>query len=320
MKNKLKEYKYLGLLIILFLLFFIIKLPYIIELPGGILNIDSKIESDIKVKTSGTLNMAYVSEIRATIPTYLISKLNNNWDLIKMEESISSNETIEEANYRNTMLLKEANDIATIVAYEKAGRKIKIKNKKLYITYIDPSSQTDLKIKDQILKIDNKKINNLEEIATIINNHNVNDTILVETDNGVKKSKIIEIDGKKVIGVLITCDYDFDNEIRFKFNDKESGPSGGMMMTLAIYNYLTNDSLTKNRKIVGTGTIDINGNVGEISGIKYKLKGAVKNKADIFIVSEENYDETIKLKEKNKYNIKIVSVKTIDEAIKYLKE
>lgn len=320
MKNKLKEYKYLGLLIILFLLFFIIKLPYIIELPGGILNIDSKIESDIKVKTSGTLNMAYVSEIRATIPTYLISKLNNNWDLIKMEESISSNETIEEANYRNTMLLKEANDVATIVAYEKAGRKIKIKNKKLYITYIDPSSQTDLKIKDQILKIDNKKINNLEEIATIINNHNVNDTILVETDNGVKKSKIIEIDGKKVIGVLITCDYDFDNEIRFKFNDKESGPSGGMMMTLAIYNYLTNDSLTKNRKIVGTGTIDINGNVGEISGIKYKLKGAVKNKTDIFIVSEGNYDEAIKLKEKNKYNIKIVSVKTIDEAIKYLKE
>ena len=320
MKNKLKEYKYLGLLIILFLLFFIIKLPYIIELPGGILNIDSKIESDIKVKTSGTLNMAYVSEIRATIPTYLISKLNNNWDLIKMEESISSNETIEEANYRNTMLLKEANDIATIVAYEKAGRKIKIKNKKLYITYIDPSSQTDLKIKDQILKIDNKKINNLEEIATIINNHNVNDTILVETDNGVKKSKIIEMDGKKVIGVLITCDYDFDSEIRFKFNDKESGPSGGMMMTLAIYNYLTNDSLTKNRKIVGTGTIDINGNIGEISGIKYKLKGAVKNKTDIFIVSEENYDEAIKLKEKNKYNIKIVSVKTIDEAIKYLKE
>ena len=320
MKNKLKEYKYLGLLIILFLLFFVIKLPYNIELPGGILNIDSKIESDIKVKTSGTLNMAYVSEIRATIPTYLISKLNNNWDLIKMEESISSNETIEEANYRNTMLLKEANDIATIVAYEKAGRKIKIKNKKLYITYIDPSAQTDLKIKDQILKVDHKKINNLEEIATILNNHNVNDTILVETDNGIKKSKIIEIDGKKVIGVLITYDYDFDNEIKFKFTDKESGPSGGMMMTLAIYNYLTNDSLTKNRKIVGTGTIDINGNVGEISGIKYKLKGAIKNKADIFIVSEENYDEAIKLKEKNKYNIKIVSVKTIDEAIKYLKE
>ena len=320
MKNKLKEYKHLGLLIILYLLFFIIKLPYNIELPGGILNIDSKIESDIKVKTSGTLNMAYVSEIRATIPTYLISKLNNNWDLIKIKDVTSSNETIEEANYRNTMLLKEANDIATIVAYEKAGKKIEIKNEKMYITSINPRAQTDLKIKDQILKIDDKKITNYNDIKNIVANHNVNDTILVETDNGVKKSKIIKIDGKKVIGVLITCDYDFDNEIKFKFTDKESGPSGGMMMTLAIYNYLTNDSLTKNRKIVGTGTIDINGNIGEISGIKYKLKGAIKNKADIFIVSKENYDEAIKLKEKNKYNIKIVSVKTIDEAIKYLKE
>lgn len=320
MKNKLKEYKYLVVLIILFLLFFVIKLPYNIELPGGILNIDSKIESNIKIKTSGTLNMAYVSEIRATIPTFLISKLNSNWDLIKIEDSISSNETIDEANYRNKMLLKEANDIATIIAYEKAGKKIKIKRKKMYVTYINSNAQTDLKIKDQILKIDHKKVDNLEEIVTIINNHNINDTISIETDSGIKKSKIIEIDGKKVIGVLITCDYDFDNEIKFKFTDKESGPSGGMMMTLAIYNYLTNDSLTKNRKIVGTGTIDINGNVGEISGIKYKLKGAIKNKADVFIVSEENYDEAIKLKEKNKYNIKIVSVKTIDEAIKYLKE
>ena len=320
MKEKIREYKYLILLILLFLLFFVIKLPYYIEMPGGILNLDSKIESNIKIKTSGTINMAYVSEIRATIPTYLISKINDNWDLIKLEESISSNETIEESNYRNKMLLNEANAIATIVAYKKAEKKLNIKNKKMYITYINPEAQTNLKIKDQILKIDDKKVCNLEEITAIINNHNINDTIMIETDNGIKKAKIIEINEKKAIGILITYSFEFDNEIKFNFTDKESGPSGGMMMTLAIYNYLTNDSLTKNRKIVGTGTIDINGNIGEISGVKYKLKGAVQNKADIFIVSEENYQEAIKIKEKYKYDIEIVSVKTIDDAIKFLKE
>ncbi len=320
MKEKIREYKYLILLILLFLLFFVIKLPYYIEMPGGILNLDSKIESNIKIKTSGTINMAYVSEIRATIPTYLISKINDNWDLIKLEESISSNETIEESNYRNKMLLNEANAIATIVAYKKAEKKLNIKNKKMYITYINPEAQTNLKIKDQILKIDDKKVCNLEEITAIINNHNINDTIMIETDNGIKKAKIIEINEKKAIGILITYSFEFDNEIKFNFTDKESGPSGGMMMTLAIYNYLTNDPLTKNRKIVGTGTIDINGNIGEISGVKYKLKGAVQNKADIFIVSEENYQEAIKIKEKYKYDIEIVSVKTIDDAIKFLKE
>ena len=52
------------------------------------------------------------------------------------------------------------------------------------------------------------------------------------------------------------------------------------MMSLAIYNALTNNDLTKGRLIVGTGTIDENGKVGEIDGVKYKLKSAVNKKAD----------------------------------------
>lgn len=54
------------------------------------------------------------------------------------------------------------------------------------------------------------------------------------------------------------------------------------MTTLEIYNSLTDDDLTKGYKIVGTGTIDMEGNVGMIGGVKYKLKGAIKKKADIF--------------------------------------
>ena len=53
---------------------------------------------------------------------------------------------------------------------------------------------------------------------------------------------------------------------------------------LLIYDYLTEEDITKGRTIVGTGTIDENGNVGSIGGVKYKLKGAVKNKAEIFLV------------------------------------
>ena len=73
------------------------------------------------------------------------------------------------------------------------------------------------------------------------------------------------------------------------------------------------------KTIVGTGTIDINGNVGPIGGVKYKLKGAVKNKAEIFIVPNgENYEEAIKLKKENNYKIDIIGVNTIDDALNYL--
>lgn len=55
------------------------------------------------------------------------------------------------------------------------------------------------------------------------------------------------------------------------------------MMSLAIYNYLTENDITHGLKIAGTGTIDADGNVGTIGGIEYKIKGAIKNKVDVFL-------------------------------------
>ena len=57
----------------------------------------------------------------------------------------------------------------------------------------------------------------------------------------------------------------------------------------------------------------------EIGGVKYKLMGAVKSKADIFFVPEKNYDEALKVKNEKNYNIDLVMVKTLGEAINYLK-
>ena len=91
------------------------------------------------------------------------------------------------------------------------------------------------------------------------------------------------------------------------------------MTTLAIYNKLTKKDITKGYIVAGTGTMEEDGSVGEIDGIKYKLKGAVNNKADIFLApSGNNYKEAIKEKKKHHYKIKIVKVKNLDDAINYL--
>ena len=91
------------------------------------------------------------------------------------------------------------------------------------------------------------------------------------------------------------------------------------MLSLAIYDRLVEEDLTKGRKIVGTGTIDANGLVGEIGGIKYKVMGASKSKADIFFCPKENYEEAINTKNKYNLKIKIVKVETLQEAIDYLR-
>jgi PDZ domain-containing protein len=91
-------------------------------------------------------------------------------------------------------------------------------------------------------------------------------------------------------------------------------------MSLAIYNKLVKEDLTKGLTIVGTGTIDSEGNVGEISGIEYKLRGAVDAHADIFLAPlGANYDDAIKIAKKKKYNIKIIGVSTFNDALNYLR-
>lgn len=319
-KNKIVEYRYLLIALITILLICTIELPYYIHVPGGLINIEDKIDSNIKTELSGSMNMAYVSEIKATIPTYLYSKLNSNWDLEKISEVVYSNETVEEQEYRNKMLLKEANSTATIVAYKKANKTINIKDKNIYIIYIDEKTSTNLKIKDQIIKIDNKIVDNLIDIKKIINQHDVNDIIKIETNNGIKTAKIYKEKSEKLIGIIVATEYELDSDIKFTFSNSESGSSGGLMMTLSIYNYLTLDSLSKGRKIVGTGTINLDGTVGEIDGIKYKLIGAVNNNADLLLVPSKNYDEAIKIKEQNNYSIPIYPVNTVEEAIEYLKK
>ena len=92
------------------------------------------------------------------------------------------------------------------------------------------------------------------------------------------------------------------------------------MTTLAIYDSLIEEDLTHGLKIAGTGTISIDGTVGDIGGVKYKVGGAEIGGAKIFFVpSGENYEDAIKVKKEKNYKIEIVEVKTIDDAINYLK-
>ena len=91
------------------------------------------------------------------------------------------------------------------------------------------------------------------------------------------------------------------------------------MCALEIYNRITDYDITKGDIIAGTGSIDENGIVGDIDGVKYKLKGAVKNKAKVFIVPSGNYDEALKLKEENNYDIELIKADNLHNVIENLK-
>lgn len=325
-KNYIKEnYKSLLLLLVLFLVFFV-HLPYYISAPGGVIDTSKKISEANNFKLSGSLNMAYVSSIKGNIPLLIYALINPNWDIEKEKETINPGETIKDEEYRNKLLLEEANDTALLVAYDNSHLDYQIKNNRIYVTYIDIKSKTNLKIGDQIIKIDNQKINKKQDLYDYIATKNINDKVNFEVirqgQTKTCQAKLINVSKTPKVGIIITENVDIksDHHIDIKFKGRESGSSGGLMMTLTIYSYLNKIDLTHGKKIVGTGTIDKEGNVGQISGIKYKLMGAVKEKSDIFLVPQgENYIEARNLKNKHHYNIKIIPVESFKEALDYLK-
>ena len=92
------------------------------------------------------------------------------------------------------------------------------------------------------------------------------------------------------------------------------------MSTLEIYNRITKEDITKGKTIAGTGTINIDGSVGEISGVKYKIMGAVKKNADLFIVPSGNYEEALEIKKKMGYDIELLEAKTFLQILNELEK
>ena len=324
LKKFIKEYyKELIVYIIVFIIL-TIRLPYFIYIGGGIIDLNDRI--DLKGDEKGSYNMAYVKELHATIPTFLLSYIIPTWDLESINESkIDESEDNKNIDVREKLYLEEANNNAIINAYKLAGKKVKIIDSSYKVIYISNKSDTDIKVGDKLISVNGVKINNNTEYKKYLKSLKVGDKLDVVVNRNNKEihcyAKLIELNNEKIIGLYLVNMYDYEVEPKIKLNFKsnESGPSGGFMLSLAIYDKLTDADLTKGRKIVGTGTIDMDGNIGEIGGVKYKLMGAVNNKANIFFVPNDNYEEAISTKKKYNYTIDIVKVNTLSDAIAYLK-
>lgn len=325
-KNFIKEnYKSLIILIIIFMVF-TIELPYSIYTPGGAVNLNERVNVENKENVEGSFNMAYVSMVKGSIPFLLLSKVFPDWDIVKKEEITAKGESMEELMVRERLYLQESIDNAIINAYRKANKEINIKSIINNVSYISEDSQTDLKVGDQIISVNGINITSLSELKEIVEKLDENVKVELKIKRKDKEREAyattykIEDITKIGISFVTTYDYETNPEVKIKSKSTEAGSSGGLMMSLTVYNQLTEKDITKGKKIVGTGTIDIEGNVGEIGGVKYKLIGAVKNKADVFICPVENYEEAIKIAQEKKYDIKIISATTFDETLKKLEE
>lgn len=322
--NNYKEILKNLLIILITMVVCFYELPYFIYRPGGVLNVSDRIEIDDVKEISGSYNMSYVTVARGNIPNVFLSFFIKDWDIRKEEDIV-----IEGSDYDTTLAIEKIEmhnslEIAKKVAYTKAGYDVNLVKKEGYIVSIDENANTTLSALDQIVSVDNIPYESIDDLRNYLSNldvgYEVSFTVKKDDEVSIKKATIYEYENRKVVGIALLdkIEYETIPDIKFKERKSEAGSSGGLMLTLSIYDLLIPEDLNKDRIVVGTGTIDENGNVGPIGGVKYKLLGAEKENADIFFVPKENYEEAKNIWDEYELSFELVMVEKLDDAIIYL--
>lgn len=317
------NYKFYLVLIFITLLF-VIKLDYYIYSPGSLIDLTSRIEVENSYKSDGSFNLTYVTVRDGNLFNLGLSLFMPSWDVESVDDMRIEDEDTKEIDERDKIYLRETSYDAIIAAFNEANLEYTVNNINVTVTYVYKDAITDLKAGDIIRSVNGVEITKFDDLVNEINKYKENDKLILKV---IRNKKEIECYGtlrkendKVVIGVGLSeiKDITTNPKVNYIFKDNESGSSRGLMCALEIYNKITEEDLTKGKKIAGTGSIDENGIVGSIDGVKYKLKGAVKNKADVFIVPSKNYEEALKIKEENNYDIEIIEADNLHNVIEKL--
>ena len=98
--------------------------------------------------------------------------------------------------------------------------------------------------------------------------------------------------GGSQLGVYIDPTFKLPVDVKIKI-ENIGGPSAGTMFALGIIDKLTPEDEANGVVIAGTGTMDVDGKVGPIGGIRLKLMGARNDGARWFIAPAGDCDEVV---------------------------
>ena len=206
------------------------------------MNINQKVTIDDEYQPKGSFNFAYVNELKGTIPTILLSYVIPSWELVKTEEGGTKTEEEEDVRYRDRLFLIDSIQNATTYVYKLLNKEVKITDKAL-CCLCGGRSDDQFKVKDEILSLNRVKMRDINDYLKVVEQTKIGDSIslLVKDETNMIKNKTIKVfnyQNHKITGIYIIpkLDYTTNPVITYHFTENESGPSGGLMLALTIYN------------------------------------------------------------------------------------
>ena len=280
----------------------------------------------------GNLFQLTVRRDEANALIYAWSLLNDSYDLYPREVILPDGVTPQELSEISIQNMRTSENVAIAVALKNLGYEIDTRGDGVAVVgLLDDSPVKDkLKKGDLLNSINNIEIFSATEFISTLRTYSIGETVsigLLREVDGAKEQMYIETTliehveykGEPMVGFLATTvneRFDFPFEIDIKTGNV-GGPSAGLMMALNVYNNLIPEDITNSMIVAGTGTIEIDGSVGPVGGIKQKIIAAKRAGAELILVPVANFEEAKPL-ETDKTSI--VAVDSFDEALSVISQ
>jgi PDZ domain-containing protein len=295
-----------------------IPVPYVMSAPGPVFNTIGEV-NDIELisisgapsyPTEGELDMTTVSEFGG--PQDGLEMFQAIWGWVSPERKVVPRESVypegeteAENAARNVEAFSTSQSYAIAAAMDYLEQPI---NEQVIVTSVGMGTpaQDKLRAGDEILEVDGVVMTAPEQVVDAVRSKPIGTELNFSLVRSGSKLDVIVTSSTRpddpateqdeatipYIGIGIDVNYSADFEIKFGVTGV-GGPSAGMMFAIGIVDKLTPGALTQGKIIAGTGTIDPEGNVGEIGGIQQKLIGARDAGAVLFLAPQGNCDEVI---------------------------
>lgn len=276
-----------------------------------------QITGDVEVDpTSGNLNMTTVA-VRddMTIFEALFYWISPRQGVVPRESVYPpgvARELVESANQQD-FVGSEAN--AEAAALSRLGYPTALE-----ITSVSPGGPSEgiLEAGDRILRVNGVAIAGVEQLQEAVRGVAPGSDLQIDIERAdteltrtVTVAEHPDDPSRGYLGIVPGLVPQVDFTIDFNLADI-GGPSAGLMFALAVVDKLSPGELTDGRFIAGTGTIDGDGEVGPIGGIRYKIIAASEAGATVFLVPTDNCAEAVSAAPDD---LQLIRVDTLDDAV-----
>jgi Lon-like protease len=204
----------------------------------------------------------------------------------------------EQVAEQNAALMADSQLVATIAALEQVGYELEGEGA-LVVAVTEDAVTDELEVGDVIVAVDGVTVTENRDVVAAVRESSPGDRIELEvTGTGGDRTVAVTLGTSPedpelaYVGVLLSTALDLPVDVSIDAG-VIGGPSAGMMFALSIVELLEEEDLVDGRVVAGTGTVDRDGVVGAVGGVRQKVAAAAdpaggKEPASVFLVPRDN--------------------------------